>query len=285
MIKLDIDIILNIVGSLVVIITIYAVKSLLLKVLHSKIEDISSYYKVRRIVNVSSFFIIILLLLLIWIRIGSSVTTYLGLFSAGIALALKDILINISAWIYILIRKPFEVGQRIEIDGVKGDVIDQSTFHFSMIEIGNWVDAEQSTGRIIHFPNHKIFTNYLANYSTGFEYIWNEIKVTVTFESDWKKAKKILKEIADKHTEDLTKEMQESIKEASKKYMIYYNNLTPIVYTDVKDSGIVLTIRYVCKPQERRISSEAIWESILDTFQQQTDIEIAYPTRRVVNKA
>ena len=92
-------------------------------------------------------------------------------------------------------KRPFEVGDRIQIGDQKGDVIDQRIFMFTVLEIGNWVDADQSTGRVIHIPNGKIFLETLASYTKGFEYIWNEIPVQVTFESDWRKAKNILESL------------------------------------------------------------------------------------------
>ena len=283
MLNINRDLAMNMLWSIVVLFTVYSIKFLLLKVLHHKIADSSNYYKAKRVVNTIAFLIIALSQMLIWFHMGGSISTYLGLFSAGVALALKDILINIAAWFYIIFKTSFVVGDRIEIAGVKGDVIDQRVFQFSMIEMGNWVDADQSTGRIIHMPNHKIFTDHLANYTTGFEYIWNEIKVLITFESDWKKAKMLLKGIVNHHTEDITDEVQNRIREASKKYLIYYNNLTPIVYTDVKESGVLLTLRYICEPQARRTTTETIWEAILDEFSLHQDIDLAYPTRRVVN--
>lgn len=86
-----------------------------------------------------------------------------------------------------------QIGQHV------GDVIDIRLFQFTILEIGNWVEADQSTGRLIHMPNAKVFQEPQANYSTGFEYIWHEIPVMVTFESNWKKTKTILQEIVTKH--------------------------------------------------------------------------------------
>ncbi|MBZ0199912.1 MAG: mechanosensitive ion channel family protein [Ignavibacteriaceae bacterium] len=80
---------------------------------------------------------------------------------------------------FILERKPFTVGDRIQTGDVAGDVIDLRIFRFTRMEISNWVDAEQRTGRTIHVPNGKVFTEWQANYSTGFQYIWNEISVLV----------------------------------------------------------------------------------------------------------
>ena len=206
--------------------------------------------------------------------------TYLGLVSAGLAIALKDPITNIIAWVFILWRKPFEVGDRIEIGQYAGDVVDQRIFQFSMMEIGNWVAADQSTGRVLHIPNGMIFTSGVANYTHGPDYIWNEIPVLVTFESDWETAKGILQEIADTHDVSQDPEAVREFEAATRKFLLKYNKLTPIVYTNVVDSGVLLTIRYLCKPRQRRGSTQAIWEEILRAFARQPEIDLAYPTTR-----
>lgn len=271
---------LNILYSLLALAIIYGSKAILLRFLHNKITDITLFYRTKRVINTSAFFLLVIILSTIWLQAGTSMFTYLGLISAGLALALKDILLNLAGWLYILLRQPFVVGDRIEIDGVKGDVIDQNLFKFRVIEIGNWVDAEQSTGRIIHIPNAKIFTDSLANYTLGFAYIWEEIRVWVTFESNWRKAKQILTEVVNEQADDLSGEAQKRIRETSRRYLIYYTSLTPTVYTDVVESGVRLTMRFLCDPKQRRIVDERIWEAVLDRFGAEPDIDIAYPTMR-----
>jgi small-conductance mechanosensitive channel len=175
------------------------------------------------------------------------------------------------------------VGDRIQIGNTAGDVIDIRIFQFTLMEIRNWVDADQSTGRIIHIPNGKVFSEIQANYSTGLDYIWNEIPVLITFESDWKKSKEILTGIVNKHAEHLSASVEEKIKEASHRFMIFYKKLTPIVYTSVKDSGVMLTMRYLCDPRKRRGSEEEIWEDVLNEFAKHKNIDFAYPTQRFYN--
>ena len=161
--------------------------------------------------------------------------------------------------------------------------IDLRLFQFSVIEVGNWVDADQSTGRIIHIPNGFVFTEPQASYTAGFQYIWHEIPVLLTFESNWKKAKKILSDIVNHHGVMLSNEAEKQIKEAAKKFLIFYSKLTPIVYTNVKDSGVLLTMRYMCDPRERRSIQEKIWEDVLNKFSECDDIDFAYPTQRFYN--
>jgi small-conductance mechanosensitive channel len=142
------------------------------------------------------------------------------------------------------------------------------------------VEADQSTGRIIHIPNGMILNQTLANYSKGFQYIWNEIPILITFESNWEKAKDLLQKIANKHGEHLSQAAEKRVKEASRKFMIFYSKLTPIVYTSVEESGVLLTIRYLCEPSRRRDSKQAIWEDVLKEFAKNEDIDFAYPTHR-----
>ena len=177
------------------------------------------------------------------------------------------------------------MGDRIQVGDVAGDVVDLRIFQFSLIEIGNWVDADQSTGRIIHVPNGHVFTHVVSNYSSGFQFIWNEIPVLITFESNWKVAKQLLHDIADQHGIELTASAEKQIREASKQFLIFYSTLTPTVYTDVKDSGIMLTIRYICEPRKRRGSAQKMWEAILEAFSEHKDIDLAYPTVRYYDNA
>ena len=271
-------------ASLVISLVLWVLYSIIVKIVWRRTENVRTHYTWRK---TSGYIIIVLGVFLIgrlWFKGFQSIATYLGLLSAGIAIALKDVVSNFAGWIFIISRRPFSVGDRIQIGNYAGDVIDTRFFQFTLLEIGNWVNADQSTGRIIHIPNGMVLSEVLANYSKGFQYIWNEVPVLITFESNWEKAKRILLKIANTHAEHLSKAAEKRVKEASKKFMILYSKLTPIVYTCVKDSGVLLTIRYLCEPQHRRDSEQAIWEDILKEFVQNKDIGFAYPTQRFYNR-
>jgi small-conductance mechanosensitive channel len=272
--------IINVINSILILLVLWVIRIALYKLIFKNITDIKMRYRWRKTFSFLMGFLALILIGRIWFAGIQSLATFLGLITAGIAIALKDPIANLAGWLFILARNTFEVGDRIQIGNFSGDVIDLSPFQFSMLEIGNWVDADQSTGRIVHVPNGKIFTNELANYDKGFKYIWNEIPVTVTFESDWQKAKEILLTIAKKQEEQITSTMEKQIKQAARKFMIYFKNLTPIVYTDVLDNGIRLTIRYLCESRRRRSTSESMWEDILKEFSQHKNIDLAYPTTR-----
>lgn len=234
----------KILNTLILIGILYIVLKLASKFFLERIEDISSRYLWLKISRYISVLIALIALSKIWFGAFDSFGTYLGLLSAGLAIAFKDLLVNLVGWLFILIRKPLRLGDRIQIGEVTGDVIDIRIFQFSVMEIGNWVDADQSTGRIIHIPNGFVFSKFQANYTEGFEYIWNEIPVLLTFESDWKKAKSILEEVLNKSTLHFSAEAERQIKRTARKFLIFYNKLSPIVYTTVKDSGVLLTMRF-----------------------------------------
>lgn len=270
----------KVVYSIIIIVTLTIVRFGILKIVWRFTEEPKTRYNWKRSVSFLVGFLTIILILSVWIKAIGQFGAFLGLLTAGIAIALKDPLTNIAGWIFILVRNPFAIGDRIQLGDYAGDVIDLRLFQFSLLEIGNWVDADQSTGRIIHIPNGKIFTEPQANYSAGFQFIWNEMKVLVTFESNWKKAKEVLQFIINNHAEATSESAEKKIRDASKKYMIFYQYLTPIVYTKVEDSGVLLTMRYICDPRKRRSSEHKIWEEVLDAFELNKDIEFAYPTQR-----
>ncbi|MCA9925351.1 MAG: mechanosensitive ion channel family protein [Anaerolineales bacterium] len=238
-------------------------------------------YNWRKAVQYTIIVVGVLLIGRIWLEGVQSVATYLGLVSAGLAIALTDPVTNVAGWLFILSRRPFVVGDRIQIGERLGDVIDISFFQFSMIEVGGGrINAEQSTGRVIHVPNGRVFKEPVVNTHQGVPFIWNEIPVLITFESDWRKAKKLVEAIINRLAPDVSEAIQQYAKRADKRFVISYGNVTPTVYTAVVDSGVLLTMRYMIDPRKRRNSEMVIWEAVLDAFEHHYDIDFAYPTQR-----
>ncbi len=253
--------------TIVVIAGLWILERLVLAVVYRRVTDPWTRYRWRKTITYLTLTIGVLVIGREWLEGFKSLATFLGLVSAGIAIALKDPLTNLAGWAFIVWRRPFEVGDRIEIAKHKGDVIDIRLFQFTLNEIGVWVDADQSTGRIVHIPNQQVFTEPVANYDKGFKYIWNEVPVLLTA-------------IAFKHAEHLTAEAERDLLAASQQFLINYKKLTPIVYTNSSASGILLTIRYLIEPRRRRGTVSAIWDDILTEFGNAKDIDLAYHTVR-----
>jgi len=271
----------NVVVSLLVVLALLVARRVLLTVVERRVEDARARYRWSKSSAYAAFLLGGVVVLQVWVEALRSLGTFLGLLSAGLAIALKDPVANLGGWAYVLWRRPFDVGDRVQVGPHSGDVVDIGIFQFTMLEVGNWVDADQSTGRLIHVPNQKVFTEPLANYTAQFEFVWHEVPILVTFDSDWRKAKALIAEVAEREVGSWTEEAERSMREASRKFLLHYRRVTPIVYTSVKDHGVLLTLRYLCKARHRRGTAQGIWESVLDEFARHDDIDFAYPTRRV----
>ncbi|BES66596.1 mechanosensitive ion channel [Gottschalkiaceae bacterium SANA] len=252
------------------------------RLIYRRIEEAERHYRVKKTTNYVLFFLFLIILVFLWSDQMGSLSTFLGLLSAGLAIALRDFLVNLFSWFFIITRRPFEVGDRIEIAGVSGDVIDLRIFEFTVLETSPKEYAEQSTGRVVHVPNSKIITEPLTNATKGFGYIWNEVGVLLTFESDWEMAKARFQSIIDEQNIKIAKAAEDSLRKASKRYFMYYSNLTPIVYTSVENSGVLLTFRFLCEPRQKRGETEKLWEAILQVIAKEDHLELAYPTSRVL---
>ena len=221
--------------------------------------------KMRIILTVISFVLVFLL----WGEKISGIVTFISLISAGLTIAVREIIFNFFAGIYINFKKPFEIEDRIEINGIKGDVISMTPLSFEVLELGERVYGEQSTGRIIHVPNSYIFTYTLKNYTKVFKYIWDEIKVDVSLDADIRKTEEILYEIVfDNETlREIPKKMEDAVDEAILEYRIYYNNLDPIIYIKIERSHIEMYIRYLVNPKKARDVENEINMRIMEEYQ------------------
>ena len=270
--------------SIVLIIATLSLRWGLTSILVKYIKKAKLRYVYKKTVSYLAYLVIFLGLITVWIDEFASAATFLGLVSAGLAIALKDPIGNFFGWIYILFTRPFEMGDRIELDKQKGDVLDINFFEFTILEIGASVDANQSTGRIVHIPNGKVFIHPIINATQGFQYIWNEIPITITFDSDWKKAKAILLEIENLRVKEFAPAAKQEIDRSERKYNIQYNKVTPTVYTSVKTYGICLTLRYLTHPRTERTSEQIIWEEVLQRFAAEPQINFAYPSQSIYLK-
>lgn len=270
----------NIIWTLVAVITVLVARRIAKRVVRRNIDDHQGEYRASKIINYMATATFLIWIAFIWVDAFENLPTYLGLVSAGVAIALADVLKNMAGWVYILGRKPLQVGDRIEVNGIKGDVVDIRLFRFTLMEIDGWVDAEQSTGRLVHVPNGLLFNHELANYTEGFAYVWHELPVLITFESDWKLAERLMLEALDECAPDVSGAAGERIRDTAQGYSIRVGTLTPTVYLTVRDSGVLLTARYLVEARTRRGREDRVWRGILEAFDEHDSIQLAYPTIR-----
>lgn len=270
----------RLIATVLIVVTVIVVRLIALRLVKRRVKDTEIWYRTQKLTSYGGTLIVALSIGFIWLQ-ASNFGAWIGLVSAGIAIALADVLRNFAGWGYILVRRPFKVGDRIEINGQAGDVIDVRSQRFSIIEIRNWVDADQSTGRIVHIPNGTVFLTHLANFSAGFPFIWHEVPMLVTFESDWRRAEQIMAEVLDEHAPNMASaEARKAIREAATEYQIRYTHLTPATYVAVRDSGVVITGRLIIPVRSRRHVDTTMWRALLEKLKDEPTVELAYPTVR-----
>lgn len=262
------------------VLVLVVLRGLVLRAVHRRVTDLHLRYLWHKGANYAAGVLGVALAARIWFVDFGGLATYFGLLSAGLAIALKDPLANLAGWLFLLWRRPMEVGDRIQIGTYAGDVVDLRLFQFTLLEIGNWVDADQTTGRLIHVPNALVFTTPLANYTRGFRFIWTELPVLVTFESDWEKAEHLLEEIAERHSRAVTEGGSAAAATSGARYALPKSPTAPGVFVTVEASGVLLTLRAPCPPRERRKVHDALWQEVLRAFAATPDIDFAYPTTR-----
>ena len=197
-------------------------------------------YYFRKLISFTSGLLIAVIVVLNFMGDFGSLTAVLGLAGAGLAIALQDPIVSLVGWFLIVGRFGISVGDRVEINQVKGDVIDIGLLRIAVLEVGNWVGAEQSTGRVVFFPNSFIFKSHYFNYSTGNSFIWDEIRFTVTYESDWKRAREILEEVATRASQTFVDAAKNSQAQLERQYHINLGTLTPYVYVSIASNGVDL---------------------------------------------
>jgi small-conductance mechanosensitive channel len=235
-----------------------------------------AYHTSRLISRVGAFAIVVILVTVFSPRLGDLITV-LTLIGAGLAIAMREVLLNLAGWIHVTLLNRYRPGDRIEINGVRGDVIDIRMMRTTLMEVGGWVQADQSTGRITHVPNGWNLSYAVYNYTRGFNFIWNELPIRVSFRSDWEKARGIMQRFAEESTRLVEHQAADEIRQMSREFLVHYSILTPFVYVRVVENGILLTLRYLCDVRKRRGTEHALTVSILQAFKLEGGIELAYP--------
>jgi small-conductance mechanosensitive channel len=268
-------------ATLVIVVGALIVRWLIVRWLNRTVTDGDVLFKARKASTYITMAASVLLLTWIWLPFFDDLGTFLGLLSAGIAIALADVFLDLAGWLFIMFRRPFRVGDRIEIDGTAGDVIDVRAFRFTLLEIKSWVDADQATGRLVHVPNGHLFKHPTANYTEGFFHIWHEMPVLITFESDWRRGEDLIREALNPlavSRKELRRQQENA--SAAHDYFIKFKELRPTVYVSTRDNGVLLTARLLVEARSRRDVEDEFWRTVLAAFETEPSVELAYPTVR-----
>lgn len=248
-----------------------------------RIADAKNRYSVRKGLSLANISIFLVVLLTVWMENVQALFVAYGLVAAGVAIALQDFFKNLVGGILLLTRGNFRAGDRVEVDGVLGDVIDVGFLYTTMLELKNWVDGDQATGRLTFVPNGKILSGLVQNYTKDNTIVWDEIHMPITYKSNWKKTRDFLNEMAQKETQADIDLAEGEIAKLSSKFYLSSRDASPAVYVRMTDNWIELQLRYVTQARSRRDVQNHITQEILDWVEHQNDVEIASATLEIVN--
>jgi len=268
--------------TLLAITVIFSLFSIVLDTLIRKnIRDSRSKYTATKVISVIELVLMIAAVALIWVRNLQALTVFFGIIGAGIAIALQDVFKNFAGSLTILLTRVYGVGDRIEIDGRYGDVMDIGIMNTTLMEIREWVAGDQPTGRLTIIPNGQVITKSVQNFSRDHSFLWDEIQIPVTYESDWRRAIGILTGIAQQETGEISKVAEIEIERIGEKYFLPKKDIQPAVYVTITDNWILLSVRFVTYVRERRVVRAHLNQLILEAFEQEDGITIASETMDV----
>lgn len=234
----------------------------------------------RRLSSYIAIVFVILVLATYFFEDLKHVATFLGIATAALVIALQDLCSAFAGWFVIVASRKVRVGDRVEIDGQMGDVIDIQILRTTLLELNNWIGVDQPTGRVLIVPNSFIFKSKVFNYSHVHSTIWSTIDVTVTFETPAREAHDSLMRIL---TEETVNEFDEASRGGSAmahRYGIEDCIYQPRIYSVIADSGVKFTLLYVSHYRKRTEVRNRINARIIEEFDRNPRLNFAYPTER-----
>jgi len=237
---------------------------LIRKSIEGRIKDNSARYRLKKIIRLASYILIILLLIITFTGEIKYFTISIGLISAGIAFALQEVLLSIAGWFAIFGSNIYKPGDRIEINGIKGDVIDIGVTRTTLMEIGQWVKSDNYSGRIVQISNAFVFKGAVHNYSADFPFVWDEIDIPVKYGSDITLANQIILDAAKKTLLNYADFAKEHWKIMVSKYLIENANVDSTLTFKLTDNWIEFNLRYVVDFKKRRTTKKELFKDILN---------------------
>lgn len=247
------------------------------------IKESDMKLRIRKWIKRISYIVSLFVLTTIFSDKLGSLPIFLGAFGVGIAFALQEIITSFAGWLAIAIGKFYRAGDRVELGGIKGDVIDISVLRTTLMEIREWVDSDLNTGRIVRIANSFVFKEPVFNYTSDFPFLWDEIKIPVRHGSDYKLARELLQNIANEVTGPTITDAGDSWNQVKRSYFIDEVMMGPQTTIKITDNWLEFTVRYVVAYNRRRYTKDLLFTHILDDFSKYPEqIAIASTTIAIV---
>ncbi|OGT38619.1 MAG: hypothetical protein A3F11_00750 [Gammaproteobacteria bacterium RIFCSPHIGHO2_12_FULL_37_14] len=274
--------------KILVLIALVAIIKLSLKILKISLPYVIKKNKLRyHVQDVSALISGLIFLIVAAVFFTSEIKEFAIPFSvigAGIAFSLQEVIASIAGRIIIVITGLYQVGDRIQIGEMQGDVISIGFMRTSLMEIGSWVKADQYSGRIVHVTNAIVLKDNVVNYSGTFPFVWDEIVVPVRYGSDQHTARQILITITNQIVDQYTEMASEKWQDLRKLYMIGTPSFDSVVTLVANDNWLEFTVRYLVPYENRRSTKDKLFLNIVDAFSKtDSNIEFASMTVEITN--
>jgi small-conductance mechanosensitive channel len=260
----------KLIQSLLVLLAQAAVRHSLLGYVISRIPDESPHlYTVRKVTTSIVTTIAALLIFGIWIQRLGDLSVALGILAAGLAFALQEVIGSVAGWITIVTGRPFTIGDRIETGSIRGDVVDIGVLRTTLMEIGNWLHGDHNTGRIVTVSNAFLFKEPLYNYSAHLHFVWDEIRIPITYESNWKRAIEIMSNAVREHPayQEMLPKAEKQRRAVRRTLAVKTTPLEPRTYVKLTDNWIELGLVYPVDTDLRRSFLSEISQRLLTEFE------------------
>ena len=228
-----------------------------------KIKDNDNRYKAKKFGGFVGFLLTVLLITVVYSDKLGGLTVAFGVAGAGIAFALQEVIASFAGWLAIMFGGFYKTGDRVELGGIKGDVMDIGVLRTTIMETGKWVDGDLYNGRIVLVANSFVFKEPVYNYSGDFPFLWDEIKIPIQFGSNYQKTNEILLEIGKEVAGDLSEQSIEKWKLLQNKYRLEDAQTEPMVSLVANDNWVEFTLRYIVNYKRRRATKTELFTKIL----------------------
>lgn len=237
------------------------------KSLSRYIPDPDTNYRFRKVTAFIGYVVIALFLTIVFSDRLGQLTVFFGVVGAGIAFSLQEVIASFAGWVAISFGGFYKTGDRVQIGGIKGDIIDIGVLRTTLMELGEWVQSDLYTGRIVRVANSFVFKEPVFNYSGDFPFLWDEIKIPVKYGSDRRLARNILEQVVNEIvTDDVISATKAAWQGMVRKYLIENARIEPAVTLMLTDNWMEFTVRYVVDYKKRRLTKDRLFTRILDEF-------------------
>ncbi len=228
-----------------------------------KIKDTDNRYRAKKFSSFIGYIFTILLLTIVFSDRLGGLTVAFGVAGAGIAFALQEVIVSFAGWLAIMFGGFYKTGNRVQLGGIKGDVMDIGILRTTIMETGQWVDGDLYNGRIVFIANSFVFKEPVFNYSGDFPFLWDEIKIPIQFGSNYEMVKEILEKVGKDVAGELSERSKQEWNELQNKYRLEDAQTAPMVSLVVTDNWVEYTLRYIVNYKKRRITKTALYTQIL----------------------